>query len=367
MHRFMSALFTLALVASVTVAQESKPETPKWSVPGDAKFTAEDVSITRKVKSEDGEAEFKIAGTLRIPTGEKPESGFPAVLFISGSGSQTRHGFQGNLDIGSWELLDAIANAGFIVLSTDDRGIGETPLGHEDMKPEELGYLDLVGDAQAALDFLNSRSEVDTSKIFVIGHSEGGLTAPILAGENSKIAGVVYMAAAGRNMYDVTLQQVEEAMASQPKAQREANLKAQREFQDAVKEGREPDFNILGKAAAPALKKSWEASVLPIRQWWHDHFNLDVPAIQAKLTCPVFVTNGESDFQISPDSDAKQIVKDVMNGDCTDVTLKLYDDLDHLFKPCNGKKSELKMYFEDRRVSAEFVQDVVSWLTEKSS
>ncbi|MCA8919818.1 MAG: alpha/beta fold hydrolase [Planctomycetes bacterium] len=363
MRRFVSALLTITLLAAVAIAQQGKPETPSWSVPDDAKFTAEDVSITRNVETNDGEAEFKIAGTVRIPTGQRPEGGFPAVLFISGSGSQTRHGFQGNLDIGSWELLDAVANAGFVVLATDDRGIGETPLGIEGKKPEDLGYLDLVGDAQAALDYLNSREEVNTAKVFLIGHSEGGLTAPILAGDNPKVAGVVFMAAAGRNMYDITLQQVEEAMASQPRAQRENNLKAQREFQDAVKENREPDFNLLGKAAAPVLKQTWKASVLPIRKWWHEHFNLDVPAIHSKLTCPVFVTNGKSDFQVSPERDAKQIVKDLMEGKCDDVTMKIYDDLDHLFKPCNGRKSELKIYFEDRRVSPEFIKDVVEWLT----
>ena len=51
-----------------------------------------------------------------------------------------------------------------------------------------------------------------------------------------------------------------------------------------------------------------------------------------------------------------------MDGSCTDVKLKLYPDLDHLFKPCNGRVSEMKMYFEDRRVSSEYVKDVTGWL-----
>ncbi|MCG3182340.1 MAG: Esterase EstD [Planctomycetes bacterium] len=353
MTRISAALLILALLAGATLCQDA----PAWQPPEGAKFTAEDVSIERK----EGEGAFQIAGTLRVPTGDKPGAGWPAVLFVSGSGSQTRHGFQGKLDIGTWEVLDAVANAGFVVLATDDRGIGATPMGAEGVKPTEIGYNHLLGDARACLDWLKAREGVNKQRVFVIGHSEGGLTAPILAGE-SEIAGVVYMAAAGRNMYDITLEQVEASMAKLPKATRDANLKAQREFQDAVKEGREPDFNILGAAAAPALKNAWKLQVEPIKAWWHDHFNLDVPALQAKVKCPVFVAQGAADFQVSPERDAKQIVKDLMAGECADVKLKIYADLDHLFKPCNGKPSEMKMYFEDRRVDPAFIRDIVQWL-----
>ncbi|MDC1143004.1 alpha/beta fold hydrolase [Planctomycetota bacterium] len=364
MFRFIAASSVLLIALSVVVAQEAEPA---WVLPTDAKFVAEDVSIPRAVKTDDGEAAFKIAGTLRLPTTEKPEAGFPSVLFVSGSGSQTRHGIQGKLDLGTWEVLDAIANAGFAVLATDDRGVGKTPLGHEGMKTADLGYLDLVEDAQACLDYLLSRDETNNTEVFLVGHSEGGLTVPILAGDNPEIAGVITMAGAGRNMYDVTLQQVKDSMKSQPKAAQEANIKVQMEFQNAVKEGREPDFNILGAAAASNIKQAWKTSVLPIKQWWHDHFNLDVPAIHAKVACPVFVAQGEADFQVSPKDDAKLIVKDLMAGECSDVTLKIYADLDHLFKPCGGKKSEMKMYFTDRRVNAEFIEDVVRWLTKRSA
>ncbi|MCF6228831.1 MAG: alpha/beta hydrolase, partial [Planctomycetes bacterium] len=234
-------------------------------------------------------------------------------------------------------------------------------------KPEDVGYLDLVGDAQACIDYLLTRTELDKKRVFLIGHSEGGLTVPMLAGANPEIAGFVTMAGTGRNMYDVTLQQVKESMKTLPEEAQTANMKVQHEFQNAAKEGREPDYNILGKEAAPALKQAWKTGVLPIKKWWHDHFNLDVPAIHAKVECPVFVAQGKADFQVSPKNDAKQIVKNLMAGECNDITLKIYGDLDHLFKPCNGKKSEMKMYFEDRRVNSEFIADVVAWLTKQAA
>ena len=360
------ALLLLMLTPVVAVSQD--PAAPEYNVPEDAAFTVEDVKVERITGMGKEEAEgFAIGAAVRVPTGDAPESGWPAVLFISGSGSQTRHGLQGPLDLGSWELLDAIANAGFVVMSSDDRGIGETPLGEEGLDPMTLGYDELVSDARACLDHLLAREDINKERVFVIGHSEGGITAPILAGEKG-LAGVVFMAAAGRNMYDVTYEQVEDANATMPDGVRKANLKIQTEIQTAVKEDREPDYEIAGKAPnlVAAVKRIWE-QVQPIRAWWHDHFNLDVPAIHSGLTCPCLVTQGAADFQVKTESDAKQIMRNLLDGKCSDATIKVYDDLDHLFKPCNGRKSETKMYYEDRRVDPAFIKDVVEWLKARAA
>lgn len=352
--------FAFLLLVALTLAANAQDKPAAYKLPDNAAFTEEEVSI--KVAADTPDKEWAIAGTLNVPKGDKPEAGWPAVLYISGSGSQDRHGFQGGLDLGTWQILDAIANAGFVVLRTDDRGLGKTPLGAPGTKPEDLGYDDLVSDARHGLKFLQGRAEVNKKKIFVVGHSEGGLTAPILAGEDTSIAGVVFLAAMGRNLYDVTYEQVQDSIASQPKAAQEQTLKAQKEFQDAVKENREPDFNVLGPLAARQLKASWQASVLPIRKWWHQHFVKDVPAIHAKVACPVLVLQGEADFQVKTDKDARQIMKNVMAGPCKEATLKVYADLDHLFKPCGGRKSEIKQYFEKRDVDPRVIKDLASWL-----
>ncbi|MCC6464916.1 MAG: alpha/beta fold hydrolase [Planctomycetes bacterium] len=348
------------------VAEKPVAEKPVAEKPAESpKFSTVEVCIPRITgMTKEQPKKFDIAGSLRLPAGEKPAAGWPAVLFVSGSGSQTRQGIQGKLDIGTTQLLDAVAEGGFAVLAVDDRGVGQTPMGEEGKDPKTIGYLDLVGDAKACLAWLQAHEAVNRGKVFVIGHSEGGLTAPILAADDETVAGIVCMGAMGRNLYDVTLDQVEAAMKGQPAEQREGNLKAQREFMTAVKEGRDPDWNVVGAEAAPVLKAQWKQSIEPIKAWWHDHFNLDVPAIHARVKCPVFVAQGAADFQTSAERDARQIVKDVLTGPCTDVRLKIYADLDHLFKPCGGRASDIKMYFEKRDVDAAFKADVVSWLVQ---
>jgi len=363
MHRLILAALGLLVVAAVAAGQD-KPA--PYKLPENARFTEEEVKvhINGDAKGDSNEKDWDIAGTLNIPGGDKPDGGWPAVLFISGSGSQQRHGVQGAIDLGTWQILDAIANAGFVVLRTDDRGVGKTPLGPKDIKPSEIGYNDLVSDARHCLRFLQARSEVNKARVFLIGHSEGGLTAPILASEDTTIAGVITLAGMGRNLYDVTLDQIGDTVAGLPKAQRDDALKAQREFQDAVKAEREPDFNILGAAVAPQLKMSWKQQVEPIKKWWREHFLVDVPKVHAGMKCPVLVLQGASDIQVKPDADARQILKDVMAGPCTEATLKIYPDLDHLFKPCGGRKSELKMYMEKRDVDPRVVKDIVAWLAD---
>jgi hypothetical protein len=84
------------------------------------------------------------------------------------------------------------------------------------------------------------------------------------------------------------------------------------------------------------------------------------------VKCPAFVAQGEADFQVKADADGRLLAKNLLAGECTDVTFKLYADLDHLFKPCKGRKSSIEMYKEDRRVSEAFLKDLVAWLQARS-
>ncbi len=374
--RAMIALASLLVLATVALAQptplpEAKPH-PVYKLPEGANFTATEVRIARlgdhtqhavpadaKIAPE---GDFEIAGELCVP---KSATGtFPAVFFISGSGVQDRHGFTPTgpgkyLDCGTWQVLDALAAAGFVVLRVDDRGLGGTPVGPAGVEAKEIGYQALVSDARFCLRWLQARPEVDKKRVFLIGHSEGGLTAPLLAAEeNSGVAGVICMAGPGRNMFDIIYDQVEANMKAQGMggATLAGNLKAQKELMLATKEGREPDYSIIPKAL-------WNrADIVAGRKWMREHFNVDDAALHKKLACPVLVVNGLADFQVNPEKDARALAARLSQGKCNDCTLKLYADLDHLFKPCGGKPSSMAMYMEKRDVDKAFIADTLDWL-----
>lgn len=364
-------VFSIVAFAQPTPLPEAKPH-HSYKLPEGANFTATEVRIARpgdhtqhKVSPDAKaapEGDFEIAGELCLPkTGTGP---WPAVFFISGSGTQDRHGYglagPGKyLDCGTWQVLDALAAAGFVVLRVDDRATGSTPMGPSGVDAKEIGFQALVSDARFCLRWLQARPEVDKKRVFLIGHSEGGLTAPLLAAEeNSGVAGVVCMAGPGRNMFDIIYDQTEAAMKAQGLggSALAANLKVQRELMLATKEGREPDYSVVPK-------QIWNrADVVAGRKWMREHFNVDDAAMHKKLSCPVLVVNGQADFQVNPEKDARALAARLSQGKCNDVTLKLYDDLDHLFKPCNGKPSNMAMYFEKRDVDKAFIADTLAWL-----
>lgn len=129
---------------------------------------------------------FKLAGTLSMPS---KDGNFPAIILISGSGPQNRDeellGHKPFLVI-----ADHFTKKGFAVLRYDDRGVGRSGGTYKNATSA-----DFAGDALAAFTYLQSRAEIDKNRIGILGHSEGGMIAPMIAALNSKVAFLVLLAA----------------------------------------------------------------------------------------------------------------------------------------------------------------------------
>ena len=138
-----------------------------------------------EVVYENKEAGVKLAGTLTLPRSEGP---FPAVVLITGSGPQNRDeeilGHRPFL-----VLSDYLTRQGIAVLRVDDRGIGGSTGNFSQATTE-----DFAGDVLAGIEYLKSRKEIDPTRIGLIGHSEGGLIAPIVAVQSPDVAFIVMMA-----------------------------------------------------------------------------------------------------------------------------------------------------------------------------
>src|SRR5437879_1713230 len=139
-----------------------RPQEPKKPYP----YAEEEVSY------ENPRAGEKLAGTLTRPQGDGP---FPAVLLIAGSGPHGR-----NEEVLGHKiflvLADYLTRRGFVVLRSDKRGVGKST-----GKYDEATSADFADDALAGVEYLKTRQEIDPHKIGLVGHSEGGLVAPLVA------------------------------------------------------------------------------------------------------------------------------------------------------------------------------------------
>lgn len=237
-----------------------------------------------------------LAGTLTVPNGSGP---FPAVLLITGSGRQDR-------DETLFEhrpflvLADHLTRRGVAVLRVDDRGAG----GSTGAGPNDTS-LDFATDVQAGIDWLKTRPEVDPRRIGLLGHSEGGIIAPIVARNNPDVAFAVLWAGPGVSGAEVLVEQARAVVASSgaPADQVEATGRRQRALVDAVLSS--PDEAAAYQAAiriatadgtpeaqvAPSIKRMTGA-------WFRTFLTYDPRPTLESLRIPVLALLGGKDVQV---------------------------------------------------------------------
>jgi alpha/beta superfamily hydrolase len=170
-----------------------RPQTPRPPFP----YQVQEVTFENTA---DG---VSLAGTLTIPEGEEQ---FPAAILISGSGPQDRD--ETILDHKPFAVLaDHLTRHGMAVLRYDDRGVGGST-GRFDAATSE----DFARDAEAGFDFLRRHASIDPARVGLIGHSEGGLIAPIVAARRPEVAWIALLAGTGVNGREILLSQGERVL-----------------------------------------------------------------------------------------------------------------------------------------------------------
>jgi pimeloyl-ACP methyl ester carboxylesterase len=302
-----------------------------------------------EVTIEQGDA--RLAGLITRPKGS--EGALPAVFFISGSGMQDRDGYSSGLDVGTHELLDRLTAEGFLVLRVDDRGAGasEAPL-------DDMPYDDLVADARACVHLLRQREDVDASRVALIGHSEGGLTALILAGEMPELAAIVLMASPGRPVLELMREQLLRAKRQEGATPEE--LEAYAESMDAFIAQVATDEPIDTGQLPRELQL-----FLPMRAWMRSHAQQDPIEHVAGVRCPVLIVQGDRDIQVSTERDARPLLAALETAGHDDHELIVFPELDHLFKKTIGEESSGLDYLKSRPVDPAFLDAVSAWLKER--
>ena len=173
---------------NVRIEVLQRPQTPKPTL----SYQSEDVLF------ENAKARVKLAGTVTRPDGRGP---FPALILISGSGPQDRdETLFGHKPFAV--IADFLSRNGYAMLRYDDRGFGKSSGDFGSATTEDFSY-----DAEAALDYLKNRREIDPKRIGFIGHSEGGLVAPMIAARRADVGFVVLLAAPGISGEEIALAQ----------------------------------------------------------------------------------------------------------------------------------------------------------------
>lgn len=327
---------------------------------------------TEAVTFKNGKAGISLAGTLTLPaTGSK----HPAVVLVTGSGAQNRdEELMGHKPF--WVIADFLTREGFAVLRYDDRGVG----GSEGTQ-EEATTNDFATDTEAALDYLKTRGEINPAKTGIIGHSEGGMIAFMLAAKHKDIAFIVSMAGAGFRIQDLMLKQAEMTMkATGGIAQQTAWPQQKPVLRDryALLTQDMPIDDLKKKLYDDVLKtipsnlrddentrKKIDGEIAVMTSPWYIAFMKYDPVHDLeKITCPVFAINGDKDTQVHAETSLAAIGKAIRSNGNQHALTKSYPGLNHLFQHC--KTGSVSEYGDiEETISPEVLNDIKDWLKQR--
>jgi pimeloyl-ACP methyl ester carboxylesterase len=279
----------------------------------------------------------RIAGTLTIPQGNGP---FPAVLLIAGSGPQTRdESIYGHAVF--LVLADTLTRHGIAVLRYDKRGLGQSTGDYAGATST-----DFAADAVAGVDYLRARQEIDEKWIGLIGHSEGGLIAPMVAERDPTVGFLVLMAGPAVPGDQIIMAQTKAIAAAAGAADAElaADAAIERRFLDAVMSAK--DANSAERAVREVLKGAGmpDAAVdaqarAAASNWYRFFLSYDPGPALGRMKQPVLAVIGSNDLQVPADLNLPALRSALKSH--RDATVVELPGLNHLFQTAKtGAPSE---------------------------
>ncbi|MEJ7812477.1 MAG: alpha/beta fold hydrolase [Gemmatimonadaceae bacterium] len=287
---------------------------PDYGAPAGAPYTAEEVTVPANG--------YTLAGTLLIPQRAKGTQGasarVPAVITITGSGQQTRDeplpiaGLAGYRPMR--QIAEELASSGIAVLRVDDRGVGGST-GRETLRTATTSSF--ADDVRAQVAFLRARPDIAPDRIALVGHSEGGIIAPMVAATDPRIAAIVLLAGTGKSGAETSLDQQRALLDADTMmtVERKAAMRALQE--EAIRDVRAGKDTVAGQPVVP---------------WMREYFTYEpLPTIRT-VRQPILILQGERDQQVPPDN-ARLLDRAARESGNRDVTTRVFPTLNHLFLP----------------------------------
>ncbi len=332
-------------------AERRRPQHPIGPVP----YVSQDVVFDTP------NPEVSPVGTLTYPKSGGP---FPAVLLLAGSGGHDRDAGM-SLHKTLLVLADHLTRQGFAVLRYDKRGVGLTggqlhPLSTTD---------DYTNDALAAVRFLKLQPNINPAQIGIMGHSEGGIIAPMAAAQAPQDVRFIVMLA-GTGLPGIEVKSQQDAAIRRAEGMSEAlillNQNQERElYEIAASKRSHADALAAMRAATLALPAEVKIALeipptgIPdeefeglLSPWFRRFLALDPRPYLEKLTCPVLALVGEKDLQVPPVENLKEIER-ALKRSTSHTTLRQLPGLNHAFQSAKtGKASEYLLIEETFAPSA---------------
>lgn len=351
-----------------TRAAVEKPRRPQD--PTDFPYHQEEVSF------DNTSDQVTLAGTLTLPKDQKVKQ---VVVLVSGSGPQNR-----NEEVGVFNhrpflvLSDYLTRNGIGVLRYDDRGVAASTGDFG-----KATSLDFSEDAEAAVEYLKNRKDLAEAKVGIVGHSEGGMIAPMVASRNKAVDFIVLLAGPGIPIDQLMLLQAKLISDSQavPTAVSDVNQKALgkaykylrenpekehvelkedlvRIFKDALK-----DFPPMVQSGIGDIDKFANDEAEGLLSPWFLYFIRFNPSdYLTKTNCPVYALNGTLDLQVSSKENLEGIKKSLAEAKNQTVKIEALEGLNHLFQQATtGAVSEYAQIEETFQEAT--MAKVAAWIT----
>ncbi len=293
---------------------------------------------------------FTLAGTLSRPA-QADGARLPAVVLVGGSGPTDRDSLAFGIPIFG-QIAGALADAGYIVVRYDKRGIGQSG-----GRSEAASLADYADDVRAAVTLLADRKDVDPKRIVVIGHSEGGTVALMAAAKDKHIAAVGLIATPGITGADIVLAQQKRILdrSTMTPEEKLAKVEEQKRIHDAVMSGKGLELlppNVRRSVDTPEFQ-----SIL-----------LSDPAkLVPQVRQPLLIVQGELDTQVEPQNAdmLEGLARKRKNAPAVDV-LKV-PGINHLLVPATTGESIEYADLKDKHVSETVTKAIVTWLNKTLS
>lgn len=352
----MKKIFLLSFLAIQTVFAQNN-------------FKSEEVNYWNTTDS------VHILGTLTMPD---KGSKLPAVILITGSGTQDRD--ETILGHKPFKIIaEYLSSRGFAVLRVDDRGAGKTTLGKN---PRAITSENFAKDVVSGIDFLKTRSEINPKKIGLIGHSEGGIIAPMVAAQTKDVAYIISLAGTGVSGEVVLQKQLTMPIEAMPNLPSTFKQKYSLYVADVLKAYKQTNSQAEAVAELDKITKNWKDNLsvddakyaggltnvyFTLKNmaidWGRFFIKFDPKTAISKVKCPILVLNGSKDHQVFPEENLAGFEEGLKIAKNKHYKIIKLEDLNHLFQHAvTGLPQEYPTIKED--FAPEALQIMGDWLVE---